>query len=712
MAFKQAPSAKFLTMILLFAVLFSFRFIHLDADPPKTLDPISIGHLSDPGGYVFNARNKIMYGTWKTDEWNLMYFNFLTHIITYLVFLVFGVGIAQMNVVPAVFSCLILIFIYLILKRSLNQTYAFLGILLLGTNFQFTMFSRIAVRVMPMLFFSILTIYLLTTAKKKKPIFFLAGVVCFLSFATKGTFVLILPSLFLGLIFYYFSQSEKRMKDIFSPLGYLILGMSAVFLAWLFLLWLPQRELFQDFARNNYNWLTPRSLIEPFRNFWIRPLSYMKNMPVQTFLSSLYLPFLFSSAVKFPRKISLVTWISGFWLVSNYLYISAVYYRPWRHAVPLILPIVILAVVALYEFMQIKSIEKPKKTTILLYTFLFFWFLFPLSNLVILKSRPLTLNDMRTQSLVILGTSLVLIVIIDLVFRFWPKDFKISIPNFTKKITLVLLVVCSLFFNLKPYIVWACSARHDIKNISQDLGKAYDRITIGGLIAPLITLENQHKGHSYHTGYINKGLDFLQKYKITHLFILDYFNEKKVYEHDFPEAMKKAELIARYSIWKGYFEFYNLNPSPPKVSKETETLEGETFYGQGGIPRFDETASGNFAFVAEKNQKALIQLPIGSYLIGNYEVSFFLKAEEKIWGEKDRLKIDIADSKRRRILSSKTLGAPDFTSPESYNHFNLHLELKKPTDIVFRVYKTGKITLWFDKVSIRKCERKHSSIKS
>jgi hypothetical protein len=38
------------------------------------------------------------------------------------------------------------------------------------------------------------------------------------------------------------------------------------------------------------------------------------------------------------------------------------------------------------------------------------------------------------------------------------------------------------------------------------------------------------------------------------------------------------------------------------------------------------------------------------------------------------------------------------------------LRLKKPTDIVFRVYKTGKITLWFDKVSIRKCERMHSSI--
>jgi 4-amino-4-deoxy-L-arabinose transferase-like glycosyltransferase len=710
MTFKQTPSVQLLTTILLFAVLFSLRFIHLDADPPKTLDPISIGHLSDPGGYVFNARNKIEFGTWKIDEWNLMYVTPLIHIITYVVFLALGVGIAQMNIVPAVFSCLILVIVYLILKRSLNQTYAFIGIILLGMNFQFTMFSRIAVRVMPMLFFTVLTVYLLMTAEKKKFAFFLAGALCFISFTIKGTFLLILPSIVLGMLIYDFFQTEKNVKATISSLGFFVLGLAAVFLAWLFFFYLPHKELFQDFTRNNFKWLTPHSLQRAFKNFWIRPFNYMKNMPVQTFLSSLYLPFLFYIAVKFPRKISLLTWISGFWVISNFLYGSIISYKPWRHAFPLVLPIVFLAVVALYEFMQIKSIERLEKTPFLLYLFLFFWFLFPLSNLAILKSRPLTLKDMRMHSLFILGLSLILIVILALVFKFWPKNLKIPFPYVIKKIILVLLIIFSLFFNLKPYISWACSARHDIRNVSQDFGKAYEQMTIAGLIAPLITLENHHKGHAYHTGYINKGLDFLQKYEITHLFILNYFDEKRVYERDFPEAMQKARLISRYSIWKGYFEFYDLNPPPPKENKDTETLEAETFYGEGGIPRFDEKASGNFAFAAEKNQKALIQLPMRSYPYGNYDVSFSLMTEEKDWGDESRLKIDIADSRRKRILSTKTLRPQDFSSPESYNNHHLSLRLKKPTDIVFRVYKTGKITLWFDKVSIRKCERMHSSI--
>lgn len=704
MVVKLISTKQLAILILLFSILFSIRFIHLDADPPKTLDPISIGHLSDPGGYVFNARNKIVFDKWVTDEWNLMYVTPFTNIITYIVFLFFGVGVAQMNIIPAAFSFLTLVFVFLIFKKSINQTYALIGVLLLGTNFQFLMFSRIAVRIMPMLFSTVLTVWLLMTAGKKKSIFFLAGALCFFSFTIKGTFLLVLPSIVLGILFYSFFQTGRNFKTTLSLLGFFVLGMATVLLFWLFLFYLPHRELFQDISRDNFNWLTPHNLQEAFKNFWGRPLKYLMNMPVQILLCSSFLPFLFYTAIRWPRKISLFTWISGFWVISNFLYGSVIYYRPWRHAVPLILPIVFLGVAALYKFMQIHSIRKPKKTSFFFFLFLYVWLLFPLSSLIILKSRPVTLHDMLEQSFFILGGSLALVVIVYVGFRFWPEEFKIPVPNLLKKITLVLLIVFSLSFNLKPYIIWAASVRHDVKNISQDLGKAYSQITIAGLIAPLIILENRHEGHAYATGYINKGLDFIQKYKITHLFVLDYFNEKRMYEHDFPGIIENAKLIARYSLWKGYFEFYDLNPRFVKESENISTLEGEIFYGVGGIPRFDETASGNFAFVAGKRQKAFIQLPVKSHPSGNFDVFFYLMVKERVWGKEDRLKIDIADLKRKRILSTKTLQAQDFPSPESYHKFRLHVALKKPEDIVFRVYKSGKISLWFDKISVHKTE--------
>jgi 4-amino-4-deoxy-L-arabinose transferase-like glycosyltransferase len=704
MEIRSATFKNILIPFLLFSVLFALRLFHMNADPPKTLDPVSIGHLSDPGGYVFNARNKIVFDTWEIDEWNLMYVTPLTHFITYLVFLALGVGISQMNVVPIVFSCLILVFVYLILKKSLNQTFALIGILLLGINFQFTMFSRIAVRVMPMLFFAVLTVYLLMTIKKKTYMYFLAGVVCFISFTIKGTFLLILPSVLLGLLFYDFFQSEKNRTRVFLSFGAFIAGMAVVFIAWYILFNLPNKELFQDFAQNNFNWLTPDNLPQAFKNFWTRSLSYFMAMPVQTLLCSLFLPFLFFKAVKYPKKVSLIAWISGFWVISNFLYSSIIYYKPWRHLVALVPPIVLLSVMALYEFLQTKSIGKPEKVPFLMYPFLFFWFLFPISALIILKSKPITLDDMLAKSFWVLGVSCSLVVIIAIWLRFWPRDFSIRLPMLSKKIILFFLIAASLFYNLRPYSSWALSPRHDIKNLSQDLGRAFDHMTIGGLIAPLISLENKHKGHAYHTGYINKGLDFLEKYNITHLFILNYFNEKKVYEHDFPDAMKNAKLIARYPLWKGYFEFFDLFPAPSKTQEDIEIIEGEIFFGEGGIPRFDAKASNNFAFVAEKNENALIQYPMTLFPPGNYSISFTLQVVNEHWEKEDRVKIDIADPKRRRVLATKTLLAQNFQSSSDYQDFFLSLSLKKTEDIVLRVYKTEKMTVRFDKVTILRTE--------
>ncbi len=702
MAIKPALIKKFLILILLFSVVFSLRFIHLSADPPKTLDPASIGHLSDPGGYVFNAHNKIVFGTWKIDEWNLMYITPLTNILTYLVFLMFGVGIAQMNLLPVVFSCLILLFVYLILKKITSSNFALIGVLLLGINYPFLMFSRIAVRVMPMLFFVLLAIYFLIIAKQKKTMFFLAGLTCFLAFTVKGISLLILPSIVFGIFLHTYFQASKNLRFTFRLFLYFALGMAVVFAIWLFLFYFPHREMFQDVARDNFKWLTPHGFQQAFKNFWIRPLSYLMSIPIQTVLSCIFLPFLFYAAVKFPKKLNPVYWILGFWLTTNFLYQSVIYYRPWRHAISLVLPVSLASLAAIYEFSRVRFLHRPEKMPFPVYVFLFFWMAFPLSALVILMSRPKDLPSMLRSSLLILGVSFILTVLVAVLLKLWPKDFKIPLPQGLKAAVIVLLVGISAFLNFRPYLGWVRSARYDIKHISQDLGKAYPKMSIAGLIAPLITLENRHRGHAYHTGYINKGLDFIQKYKITHLLLLNYFDEKNVYRRDFPEAMKKANLIARYSLWKGYFELYELGTKSDMESREKDTYEGEVFFGEGGIPRFDSSASGKFAFVFDKNQNSFARLPEISVSGGRYDIAFTLKSpRQQKWGKEGLVRVVVADTKRKRILAEKTVN-PQTSNPNTYWDIHIFLTLKRPTDIEFRVYKKGRLILWFDKVSLQK----------
>lgn len=708
MAAKPTKTVQLLLLFLFFSVLFLMRFIHLGADAPKNLDPLSPGYICDPGNYAFNARLKILTGEWKIDDWSLnyIYITPLPHYITYLVFLIFGVGIAQMNIVPALFSSLILILVYLILKKTLNPIFALLGVLLLGVNYEFTMFSRVANRIMPMLFFACLTIYLLMIAENKKYVYyFLAGVSCFISFTAKATFILIFPSVVLGILVYIYFQSGKSLKTKLTSLGLFGLGMAIVFTLWFWLLYLPNLNLFRDISADNIRRLSPSRLYWAIRNFWERPLYHFEGVPVLACLTVFFLLFLAYAAFRTPRKIPLVGWVSGFLIITSYPYLSVVYYRPLRHDLPLLMPAIFLAAAALYELSRARYVQKPEKIPFLFYVFFFFWAFFTLGDLILLNFKPSSFASMKTYSFRLLAVSLTATVLLAIFLKAMPQRLKMPLPGSIKVVFISGLVAVYLFTNLKPYFAWACSPRYDIRDISRDLGKAFEKMSIGGLSAPLMAMENQHIGHGFDY-YIDERKDFLEKYNVTHLFIIPYFDEIRKYRDYYPEAMKKARLIARFPVWKTYFELWELNPALPEGRKDGDLYEAEIFYGSGGIPRFDPEASGRYAFVAEKNQEAIIELPRLSYPAGEYDVTFFLKAEDGQSFPGTLAKIEVVDSNTGKILASRRISGQDFSDPRKYRGFRLPLVLQNSTDIGFRVHSKGEIALFLDKVSIQKAAKR------
>ncbi len=696
---------KSIVFFLIFVFVISLRFIHLGADPPRRLDPYSIGHIGDPGQYVSNARNKVIFGKWKTDEWNLMYVTPISHLITYAIFRFFGVGIAQMNSVPALFSSLLLFLLYFILKKSLGNNFALLGVLLLGVNYQFTMFSRIAVRVMPMLFFTLLSIYFLELSKGRERLFyFLAGGACSLSFTVKGTFLLILPSIVFGALIHAFFKNNKNLKKTFTLCGIFILGMGVIAIFYFFFFYFPHKELFQDIARDNYKWLSPHGVAEALRNFWIRPLHYFNNMPVETILALIFLPFLLYFYLRFPQKITPLFWISGLWLISNYIHYSLIYYRPMRHAIPLIFPIVVLAVGSLFEFSKAKSIEKPTRIPFFFYPLFFLWLLFVLSGLFILGLKPMNLKSISICSILLVGTSFGLTFVCAYFLSIWRGKLKIFLSPSLRKVILSALILISLFFNLKQYFIWVFFPRFDLRTYSRDLGFAFEKMSIGGLLAPVMAMENKHEAHSYHTGYINKGKDFISKYRISHLIINPFFDEKKVYQNDFPHVMRRARLIVRYPIWKTHVELYELNPSSVEDEGKKKIIEGEVFFGEGGIPRYDEEASNRYAFLAEKKRASLVQSEAITLSRGEYEALFFLKTQDSSPPGEWLAKIDVFDLKKRRLLFSRDVYGRDFNSSFKYKEFSLCFHLERETAVGLRIYASGETSLWFDKVLLQRKE--------
>ncbi len=699
-----------LLLLVFFALLFALRLVHLDADPPDDWTRASLGYMSDPGGYVHNARNKVLFGRWETDNWNHMYTSPIPHFLTYIAFKIFDPGIGPMNAVPACFSCLLLVFFFLILKNTYGWTYAWLGTLLLGVNYIFTAFSQVAVRAIPMVFFVVLALYFLTRRKiPGKWDLILAGALCFLAFTAKGTLLLILPAVGLGVVAFFFFQNSLRFGPALGAGLFMLLGLMLVMGVWLVLIYFPHIEAFQDFTASNFFWLTHGS--EHFLQvFWMRPLFFFMDMPVVTVLSSLALLALAYKAFSSPWELSLLSWVSGFWVTSNMVYYSLIYYRAARHFTPLIVPMVLLAVGLLHDFEKGSGLQRPRKKPILFFGFLFVWQIYAFSSLFILFSRPLSQQLWPSRFLHVLVLAAVSTVVVYGLLWLWPRKFSLFPPSGVRIALISFLILFSVVFNLQSWWQWARAPRFDRKEISQDLGQAFHHIRIGGLVSMVMCLENTHAAHAYKSGYINKGLDFLDRYRITHALLSTHAEEVSDYFKDFPRVMAQARILARYPIWHTNLVLYDLYPASAAADPGKKTWEGETFFGENGKPRYDRDASGKLAFAAERHpQGSFLKLPLEILPPGEYRIIYRLKIANPGMGGDRIARLDVTSEERSRAYVQKDVLGSDFSESGRYQDFELDLTLKEDRQLTLRLFATGKTQLWFDSVTLIK---KNPNLKS
>jgi hypothetical protein len=233
-------------------------------------------------------------------------------------------------------------------------------------------------------------------------------------------------------------------------------------------------------------------------------------------------------------------------------------------------------------------------------------------------------------------------------------------------------------------------------------------MVLGGLIGPILSLENRFEVHPYRTGYINPYDDFIQRFGITHVIPTLHAGaiEKKQYFQNFPQAMRNAVLLARYPLWQTYAELYALDPSPELFPEEMKAYEGETFFGRPGMPRFDEKASRKTAlFMGNKHGEILAELPLEEFSSGNYRVRFLIKIGKPDAQNKLICKLDVVDRRRRKLLAYRNLTKENFKNPETYTAFDLPLRIPRNAPISIRVYSPGKTPLLFDYAAISILEK-------
>lgn len=688
---------------LLLALLLCVRLVLITADPPYDLST-SGGPYGDPGGYSFNARNKVLFGTWEVDDYNMMYLSFPPHCMTFISFKLLGVGLAQQNLVPVLFSLGSLILFFLILRHRFSYAWALGGSGLLGINYLFLMYSRVANRVMPPIFFILLGLYFLQK-ETRKPFYFVgAGMSFFLALISKSVVFYVLAAVGIGYLIFAFLH--RKIKEIASQVTWLILGVLGPGILWLLFIYIPHRDFIQSFSRLNVRYLIPPANFSSLlRNFWTRPPILLSQMPVICVLAALGSLVLLLKIAREKNKLPLIDWIVLLWFATGYLYYALIQQRVPRHVVPQIIPLVFLTISFAHHLMAPRPEEKKKPQ----YSFglvLFLWLLFPVSlglkNLA--KQFPDLFRDQTSLNGSFLVLSAVLAFLLFVLTRagfFGKKDI---LPFSMKRGLVFILLAVILVSHGARYLQWAFHPRFQFKQASRDLGMAFSTATIAGLWAPIICLENRHRAHEYFPGAINDYPDFIQKFGITHVFTTTHAGEDKKFEQNFPEVMAGARLLARYHIWKVEALLYDIHPK--QIQEDDGRYEAELFTQRGSMPRYDPEASGAFAVLSQGRQsRFVVSIPSASRMpTGTYNITIRMKKQGSPTKSKQRVaRIDAVSKRRKKALAYKNIYPGDL-SATAYQNVEMTFRVISSEDVTFRVFSQGNGDFWVDRIDIRKID--------
>ena len=135
---RHAVSAIALALLLGAAL----RLVWLTADPPAQVNVGIVWH--DEGAWAHNARNRALWGSWRTDAWNPVFVAPVFTALEYASFREFGVGTWQARLVPVASGLFAVATLAIGLWAAGGRRAAVIGALLLATNYVFVMWNRAA----------------------------------------------------------------------------------------------------------------------------------------------------------------------------------------------------------------------------------------------------------------------------------------------------------------------------------------------------------------------------------------------------------------------------------------------------------------------------------------------------------------------------------------------------------------------------------------
>ena len=205
-------------LLIVLAVAAAVRCAWLTADPP-TSPPVGIV-WHDEGAWVHNARNRVLWGVWRTDEWNPVFVTPVFTALEYGAFRALGVGTWQARTVPVVSGLFAVAMLAAGLAALAGRRAALIGATLLATNFVFVMWNRAALMESTMTAL-IVTGWAAYAIAERRPITgVFAGIAVVLAWFTKASAAFFLGAVVLdasAILILATSERLRRLLDVTAP---------------------------------------------------------------------------------------------------------------------------------------------------------------------------------------------------------------------------------------------------------------------------------------------------------------------------------------------------------------------------------------------------------------------------------------------------------------------------------------------------------------
>jgi len=534
-----------LGLVLILALAGALRLQHIRADPPLLLPSISgsAGIYFDEGIYCHNARNKILFGRWITDEWNPMVYNAPLTMVYFLSFKLFGLSIVTVKVISIFFGLLgIWLFhsglrTYVSPGRALALTAAF------SLDYYSVMYNRIGLLENFSAFCFLLGFCLFVRSRGRRSMAFFLGLIATLAALSKYLFVYFFIAALLAV-----AENAWRRADAKFLLSFLA-GALSLGLPWFFGIYLPFRSTFAKIGSGWGMLSLPHSLSQAGSNLVLNPLPrYLALLPVVAFLLVLFIGLMILQFLH-PRRVGIKQpdLFIFLWIAGATLSMGLLNYRPLRYYLPL-MPALYLAISALIRNRDMIAAQKGRFFALALVAALLFLPFF--RNLALPPSAFFTLPPaLRWLSYLAMASAPLALIGVRTRWRAPLQALVLSV-----------MAGSSLFLYYQHFYK---APTYRLEAASRYLRTLPVNSVIIGQEAPRLALETRFKAFMAYENWFNDQ-DPFSCYRPTHLLVLDRFGgaELNWIRRKFPETARSLQELHKFPIWDTTVTLYIVPESP------------------------------------------------------------------------------------------------------------------------------------------------------